>query len=125
VPCGLADWRIARAKQTIAWAENDRADLGGWRKGDVQLDLSGLETMQTLEFHISQFTPKTVMTARAMLEMAIEILAYHNINPDHQFASGPVLEIVRGCLHGFEKLSGTTPLRVKKPKKSKPSVKKD
>jgi hypothetical protein len=69
--------------------------------------------MQTLEFHISQFTPKTVMTARAMLEMAIEILAYQNINPDHQFASGPVLEIVRGCLHGFEKLSGTTPLRVK------------
>jgi hypothetical protein len=102
--CALRSCRLAHSagEADIAWAENDRADLGGWRKGDVQLDLSGLETMQTLEFHISQFTPKTVMTARAMLEMAIEILAYQNINPDHQFASGPVLEIVRGCLHGLK-----------------------
>lgn len=109
-----AEWRIARAKQAIAWAEQDRAELGGWREGDFQLDTSALETMQTLEYHIGRATPRTVMTARAMMEMAIEILAYEGINPDHTFASGPVLDIVRNCLRGFETLSGPMPLRIKK-----------
>ena len=102
---GIAEWKIARAKQAISWAEHNKATLGGLGS-EAELDTTALDEMQTIEFHLGSFVPGTVLTARAMLEMAIDILAYHGIDPEHVFATGPVLDIVRNCLTAFETLDG-------------------
>jgi hypothetical protein len=94
------------------------ATLAGYRSdAGVTLDKSALDEMQTLEFHISQFVPDTVLTARAMLGMAVEILAYQGVDPEHTFASGPALDIVRNCLSAFEMLDGTQQLKSRRQRK--------
>jgi hypothetical protein len=103
----VCNWKIARARQQIAWAEHDRATLLGHRSdAGIPHDLTPLDEMQTIEFHLSRFVPDTVLTARAMLGMAVEILAYQSVDPEHHFATGPVLDIVRNCLSAFEALDG-------------------
>jgi hypothetical protein len=108
----VCNWKIARAKQQIAWAEHEQATLLGHRsdKG-ISLDLGPLDEMQTIEFHLSRFVPDTVLTARALLGMAVEIMAYESVDPEHHFANGPVLDIVRNCLRALEHLDGLQALR--------------
>jgi len=49
----VCDWKVARAKQQIAWAEHERATLLGHRSDDgISLDTAPLDEMQTIEFHI-------------------------------------------------------------------------
>jgi hypothetical protein len=47
--------------------------------------------------------PHSALTARELLSVVIEILAYREVEPEHIFATGPVLEIIpagsrRACL---------------------------
>ena len=108
----ILKWRIARASQLIAWAKHDEIILGGYRSDDgANCDTDALDTMQTLERNISDWEPQSALTATAMLGMAIEILAYQEIDPEHAFASGPVLEILRNCKIAIERLPGTTQLK--------------
>jgi hypothetical protein len=73
----VCQWKIARAKQQIAWAEHERKTLIGNRSDEgIPNDMTALDEMQSLEFHLSRFVPDTVLTARALLGMAVEILAY-------------------------------------------------
>ena len=111
----VCQWKIARAKQQIAWAEHERKTLIGNRSDEgIPNDMTALDEMQTLEFHLSRFVPDTVLTARALLGMAVEILAYEGVDPEHQFAGGPVLDIVRNCLTAFETLDALQELKLRR-----------
>ena len=100
-------WEVARASQVIAWAKRSAIDLDGIRPVENEPDtkelIAALDEMETLQWHISEWTPKSTLTLGAMLEMVVEILAYREAYPKHPFAHGPVLQIVRNCKIAIER----------------------
>jgi hypothetical protein len=48
--------------------------IGNRSDEGIPNDMTALDEMQTLEFHLSRFVPDTVLTARALLGMAVEIM---------------------------------------------------
>jgi hypothetical protein len=110
----ICDWRIARAQQTIAWAEYERGTLADLHEDPkIKHTADALETMETVQYDLRAFEPRSILTARAMLEMATEILAWQQINPEHPFANGPVLDLVRNARNALDWLPPATPLGAK------------
>lgn len=104
----ICDWKIARAKQTIMLAEQDKVTVGGLQEepDGFVFNTDALDAMHFAEYDISLCTRRTVLTARAMLEMATEILAYAGVDQEHNFAAGPTLDIVRNTMKALEELPG-------------------
>src|SRR5437588_12315029 len=81
----VADWKVLRAKQEIEWAQRELATSLGH---DERVSLEFLDGMRHCEFVLCQLQPKNVMAARAMLGVAIAILAYEGVDPESVLANG-------------------------------------
>jgi len=55
--------------------------------------------------------PNCALVARKLLEVVQDILAYQKKEPEHTFASGPLLEIVSNVILGLEHIDGTEPFK--------------
>lgn len=111
-------WRVERALQIAEWARREDAD--GWGNlPSVDLpehDLTHRDLMLVLQDRLARFEPKTVLGAREMLGVVIEILAHQPINPEWCLSKGPLLEIVRNVMHGLDNLPSLMPLARKRRK---------
>ena len=59
-------------------------------------------SMQYLEGLLSGWEPTTTYGAQALLEVAVEILAKRQVDPQHTLSNGPVLEIMANVMHALE-----------------------
>jgi hypothetical protein len=115
-----ADWKVARAKQEIEWAEDMRATEWGYKPSDHKLSMNPLDQMLECEGRLAMSEPPDARTACALLHIAVEILACQHVDRESYFANGPVLEIVRNVLRCLERLPGDTRLELLKKKRSRP-----
>lgn len=107
----VTDWKIARAEQEIEWAQHQLAIQWG-NIPDAHIPSptnKALEQMLECEGHLANLEPRNMIAARALLDVAIEILAYRQINPESYFANGPVLELVRNVRLAIDWVNGFTP----------------
>jgi hypothetical protein len=104
----IRDWRIARATQQIEWAQNQHADGFGTRESTDRKSLTfeGLTKMHEMESHLANWVPASVMAAREMLRVAIEIMAWAHVDPEATLAGGPVLDIVHNVTEALDNLHG-------------------
>jgi hypothetical protein len=110
------DWRVYRAQQKINWARHELEHMWGTLP-DVKLDLDTkpLQKMKDLEEFLGEFKPKTVLAARELLRVTIEIMAHKSIEPDSHMADGPVLDIVRNVTEALDWLKADLPLKSDSP----------
>src|SRR5262245_59395090 len=90
----ICEWRAARAKQEIEWAKRNLANAFG-HKPDRHLptiDLTALDEMYKREQLLAESKPESVLAAVELLHVAVEIMAYAHVDPEHVFAGGPALE---------------------------------
>jgi hypothetical protein len=74
----IADWRIGRAEQQIEWATNWLATKGGdLPDGELTHTHAGLDKMRDCEDRLALMKPYDMFAARALMEVAVEILGHH------------------------------------------------
>lgn len=100
---GVGKWRIARAKQQLFWSEHHDEDA-------VEPDTTELSRMRDIEEELKELRPTKVRAVLALLNVAVEILAYQKRDPEATMAQGPVLELVRNAMDGLEWLPEDMPL---------------
>lgn len=98
-----AKWREARALQEVSWAKYDVATLCGTASSrGIELDFRPLERMRDLEQNIARFEPENIRQACELLRVARTITAKAIDEPEHTFASGPVLEILEHVIDALQ-----------------------
>lgn len=105
-----ANWRFARAQAMVCWADHDVKGLFGLREHRAADVGECINTMTRSLSLLATFEPKSARGAREVLRIAVEILAYREIDPEATLAEGPVLQILRNVLKASEWLDGNTPL---------------
>lgn len=91
-----AEWRLARLRAQLIWAENDRASLfcAAKDRDDARTSAEELARMREFEDQLAELRPYTFRGAEQMLGVAAEILAHASYRPDESLAIGPLLAIV-------------------------------
>jgi hypothetical protein len=112
------NWQEARGQQMAEWARHEKASQWG-RNDDSPLDFDALGRMHSAEHVLSGMEPRTAGGAQRMLEVAIEITAYREIDPEHTFADGPVLEIMRNVRRALARVDSELPLGPKRKAEAK------
>ena len=108
----ITKWRIARAKQEIAWAEYDLATGYSTKESTAHPYPNNecLDKMRLCEAMLEREVPKSVLIAQEMLKMAIEILGRREIDPGHAFSKGDVRRLISNVLSGLGWLDSLTHL---------------
>ena len=96
----IAEWRLMRYRQEIAWTEHNWRTRWGTRDDrDIPpVDTESLDRMSELQERFMMFEPRSALAARELLGVAVEILAYDKRDPGATLAQGPLLEIVRNVM---------------------------
>ena len=108
-----AEWRACRAQMEKNWAEHDIATMWGTLPdAHINLSFAPHAQMQKIEsILVSAGPPRTVESARELLGIVLAILAQRQLDPEHVFADGPVLEIVRNVHKALAELDPAVILR--------------
>ena len=102
----IAEWRLMRYRQEIAWTEHNWRTRWGTRDDrDIPLvDTESLDRMRApadcdrmseLQERFMMFEPRSALAARELLGV---VLAYDKRDPGATLAQGPLLEIVRNVM---------------------------
>ena len=83
----IADWRIGRAEQQIEWATNWLATQGdNLPDGELTHTHAGLDKMRDCEDRLALMKPYDMFAARALVEVAVQILGHHPADMFSQMA---------------------------------------
>lgn len=90
----VAMWQRARAEARLEWAKFNEEGVFCTRGAETRNPGAALDIVEQTEAQFPMLEPRTTLGARALLEVAIDIVATKKIDPEASFGEGPVLEIL-------------------------------
>lgn len=90
----VARWQRSRAEARLEWAKQNEQSVFRTQSGDYSSPNDALDQVEACEAHLRNLEPMTTLGAMALLEVAADIISTRALDPEAQFAEGPVLEIL-------------------------------
>ena len=72
----------------------------------------GVRDAITLAQQHASTKPLTILGARAMLDVALDVLLHRLVAPDKVLSEGPVIEIIRNVRAALDRIPGDTGLKL-------------